>query len=185
MQLLGRIANFDEPIDALEICHENIVKRMDTIASMAEGIRREKAGAFREQIDIWMEIFSFIRHNVGNHSRDEEENLFPILRRTMAEKIDALEADHEWAEETERFLQSEFDALRAMEKDEEMNERLEEFAGRAIALARFYRDHIAKENGEIFPEARKILSPEEIAELGASMKRRRNLTITIAATPPA
>ena len=183
--MFNRVPNFDEPIDALEICHENIVKRMETIATMAERIGTGGAGAFREQLDIWMEIFSFIRHSIANHSRDEEENLFPILRRTIGEKIDALEADHEWAEETEGFLQSEFEALRTMDGGDEMERRLEEFAARAMALSRFYRDHIAKENAEIFPEARKVLSTGEIAELGAAMRRRRRITIETPATPPA
>ena len=177
MQLLGRIPNFDEPIDALEICHENITKRMKTIAALAEQVEREGFPALQEQRETWRELFSFITHNISKHSRDEEEGLFPMLRATIGEKIDALERDHEWAEEAEHFLIKEFDAM--IDGQTPTMERLATFTWRARELSTFYQRHIEQENSIILPAARASLSEEQLRSLGNLMRSHRKLEIAM------
>jgi hemerythrin-like domain-containing protein len=173
MQLLARIPNFDEPIDALEICHENILKRMDTMAALAGRIEERGTEALKDDREIWRELFSFITHNIANHSRDEEEGLFPLLREPLGAMIDELERDHGWAEETERYL------IDAFEKMTDANipaaSDLKVFAERASSLAAFYRRHIEQENGVIFPAARTHLTEENLRRLGDLMRANRKL----------
>lgn len=183
MQLLGRIPNFDEPIDALEICHENITKRMNTIAALAEQVERKGFGALQEQREIWRELFSFITHNISSHSRDEEEGLFPMLRETLGEKIDALERDHAWAEETERYLIEEFNAM-IDSAPPVAQVRIATFARRATELATFYKKHIEQENGIILPAARKSLTEEQLRSLGNLMRSHRKLEIAMPSDRP-
>ncbi|MBS1914482.1 MAG: hemerythrin domain-containing protein [Bacteroidetes bacterium] len=174
MHLTARVPNFDEPIDALEICHENIMKRMATLETLAANLRERGIAALREQAEVWREVLAFIDHSVRNHTLDEEHDLFPMLRRHGVPDLEQLHLDHSWSQETEAFIEAEFS--RAMESEEVSAERLERLAERTLELVRFYRDHIARENGTVFPHARTVLSTEEIARLGAAMRSRRGVT---------
>lgn len=178
MQLFAAVPDFNEPIDALYICHENILKRMSTIETMAQRILEQGDPAFREQIEVWREIFSFIDHSIANHTRDEEEGLFPLLGERIGTPLAGLQAEHEQAEENERWLAGRFAELLAPSTDA-TGTLLEEFAARAMALAGFYRRHIAVENEMVFPAARTALSDQEKMELGALMRRHRNIAITL------
>ncbi len=178
MQLFAAVPDFNEPIDALYICHENILKRMAAIETMAREILELGDPAFRKQIEIWREIFSFIDHSIANHTRDEEEGLFPLLAERTATTLDGLRAEHEQAEENERWLAARFAEL--LESPPHTTEAtLGEFAGRATELAEFYRRHIAVENEMVFPAARTALSGEEKQALGELMRRHRNITVTL------
>lgn len=179
MQLMGRIPDFNRPIDALEICHENILKRMETLTSLAHMVLAEGSVALSGNVEVWREVFSFIEHNVGNHTRDEDEGLFPMLAETMASDINALDAEHRTAEATERTLMSEFDDLLHRGGDTP-GDALQLFAERALALARMYRRHIDHENTRVFPAARAALNAEQLETLGAIMRRHRSLANTSA-----
>jgi hemerythrin-like domain-containing protein len=178
MQLFASVPDFNRPIEALYICHENILKRMSMIDTMGREILAEGAAAFSRQIESWREIFSFIEHSIGNHTRDEEEGLFPLLAEHRGTPVENLLADHDEAERTEAWLAERFETLAA---DEETGtaEGLVEFADRALWLADFYRRHIALENEMVFPEAERTLTEEEKRDLGLKMRRHRNITITI------
>ncbi len=174
MDLMGRIPDFNRPIDALEICHENILKRMETLASLARLVATDGPSALSEHVEVWREVFAFIEHNVGNHTRDEDEGLFPMLAGTMAHDIAALDAEHRAVEEIERTLSNEFHGLLGR-GGEAPADALRRFAERAQALAAIYRRHIEHENTVVFPAARAALSSEQLAALGAIMRRHRSL----------
>jgi len=178
MNLYAPVPNFDEPIDALYICHDNILRRMDSIRHMADQIATDGDGAFSGQIESWREIFSFIDHSIANHTRDEEEGLFPMLRDRLGAPVREMETQHDWAEETERWLRERFELL--IDADDRAG-MLPEFIRRATELARFYEAHIALENETIFPEARTALAGEQLAELGRLMRAHRRITIDLPA----
>lgn len=177
MQLMGRIPDFNRPIDALEICHENILKRMETLASLARTVIAEGPAALANHVEVWREVFAFIEHNVGNHTRDEDEGLFPMLAGTMTHDIAALDAEHRAAEEIERTLSSEFHDLLGR-GDDAPGDALRIFAERGLALAVMYRRHIEHENTLVFPAARAALDAGQLEALGAIMRRHRSLANT-------
>ncbi len=180
MNLYAPVPNFDQPIDALYICHDNILRRMQSIRHMVDQIATEGSGAFAGQIESWREIFSFIDHSIANHTRDEEEGLFPMLRDSIGGPVQEMLAQHDWAEETERWLRERFELLIDTEAGNAAG-MLQAFTSRATELARFYEDHIALENETIFPEARRALAEEQLAELGGLMRAHRRLTIDLPA----
>jgi hemerythrin-like domain-containing protein len=176
MELLGRIPNFDEPIDALYICHENILKRMRQMEELSEELLRDGAHAFMHQKKYWRELLSFIRHTVANHTRDEEEGLFPMLARKADDELVHLLSDHRWANETEEWLHQQFEVFTGNEHvPSEVH--LQQFASRAGELARFYSNHIAFENEQLFPMARTVLTDEQVAHLGALMRKHRRIEL--------
>lgn len=174
MQLLGRIPNFDEPIDALEICHENILKRMDTLAALASIAAAGDVRALVDHADVWREVLAFIEHNVANHSHDEDDDLFPMLRGVLPAEIDALHHEHRQAEDIERTMMAEFARMSSAPADASAAD-VQALAERALALAALYRRHIARENDVIFPAARQHLSAQQLENLGNAMRSRRKL----------
>ena len=104
MNLYAPVPNFDEPIDALYICHDNILRRMKSIETMAAALTEQGPTALPGQIESWREIFSFFAHSIANHTRDEEEGLFPMLREKLGTPVDEMLAQHNWSEQTERWL---------------------------------------------------------------------------------
>jgi hemerythrin-like domain-containing protein len=181
MNLYAAVPNFDEPIDALHICHDNILRRMKSIETMAADLAAQGPTVFAGQIEIWREIFSFFAHSIANHTRDEEEGLFPMLHGKLDGPVEEMLAQHDWSEESERWLLKRFERL--CESDAPSHEDLAEFARRAVELARFYERHIAFENETIFPQARKALDQEQIAALGRLMRSHRRISIGLP-TPP-
>lgn len=177
MQLLGNVPDFSRPIEALYRCHEGILRRMMTIETMARQIIEEGEPAFTRQHSIWLETFHFISENVANHTRDEEEGLFPLLaQRGIA--IQGLLDDHDEAEQTEAWLAGRFEALSASGADVDRNQ-LNEFAERALWLTGFYHRHIDVENTTVFPEAEKALNADEKHDLSLRMHRHRRIQITL------
>lgn len=176
MELYARVPDFDQPIDALYICHDNIIRRMDTMDAMAEVILCEGKLGFDRQIEVWREIFSFFEHSIGNHTRDEEAGLFPMLAEAMGEAVSLLHADHERAGQIERWLMATFEKMTEGEID---TVTLIEFARRARELAHFYKVHIQEENNVLFPAARRLLNQEQLRDLGQLMRRHRRIEITL------
>ena len=174
MELLGRIPNFDEPIEALYICHENILKRMRQMEELSEELLRDGADTFMRQKEYWRELLSFIRHTVANHTRDEEEGLFPMLARKADHELAHLLSDHRWANETEEWLHQQFDVFTSYEHIPS-DVHLQQFAGRARELAQFYSRHITFENEKLFPLAKTTLTDEQLSHLGSVMRKHRRI----------
>lgn len=174
MELMARVPDFDRPIEALYICHDNILRRIELMDAMAEEILCEGRLAFQYQMERWREIFSFFEHSVGNHTRDEEAGLFPMLEGKLPEEVALLHGDHERAAQLEFWLSQTFN--RFSEGMVEM-EALIEFARRARELAHFYRIHIGVENEVLFPAARRLLTEEQMQALGAMMRSHRMIEL--------
>ncbi len=178
MQLFKSIPDFDRPIEALYICHDNILARMRAIGELSSVLIEQGRPAFDEQIGQWAELFSFVKHTVANHTRDEEEGLFPMMAAAMSESIRSLRDDHAEGEETERWLAGQYEDF-VNNPGEITNERLLEFAERARAFAGFYQEHIHLENTLLFPTAQEALSEEQLRKLGRLMREHRRITITV------
>jgi regulator of cell morphogenesis and NO signaling len=176
--MFAKVPDFNNPIEALYICHENILKRMDTMETLARTLLDKGPEAFPAQVEIWREVFSFIRHSIANHTRDEEEGLFPALAAHNALPIDQMQTDHNQAEVTEKWLMELFEEMAGSDVLPD-KDRLKSFAGCAVDLAGFYRNHIAVENETIFPAAERELTEEEKLELGRLMRHHRNITVTL------
>jgi hemerythrin-like domain-containing protein len=121
------------------------------------------------------------------HTADEEESLFPRLRQcgdpAAARAFDTmtrLERDHDAAERHHAAV----DALvrRWLDAD-----RLEADAAAALRehllqLQAIYQEHIAVEDGDLFPAAAGALSATDLGEIGREMAARRARSPRIAAS---
>ncbi|HET8646009.1 MAG TPA: hemerythrin domain-containing protein [Vicinamibacteria bacterium] len=105
-----------------------------------------------------------IRTELEAHATVEEEIFYPAVRQAAKEKGREMveEALHEHNE-----IREAIDELAATdEQDEDYAQRLQE-------LKEKIQHHVSEEEGEMFPQAREVLSAEQLAELGSEMAERK------------
>lgn len=170
-------ADFNEPVELLMDCHRRIEKFLDILLRVVDDTRGgELDKPHREALETALRYF---RLAAPRHTEDEEDSLFPRLRQSedpaveaALARMDALEADHRAAE----VAHARVDELgrQWLSHDRldqpavtEMRELLEE-------LRANYQRHIRLEDEELFPLAARLLKPDDLADIGDEMKRRRN-----------
>ena len=120
-------------------------------------------------------VLSYLEHDLPLHIADEEEDLFPILKRRCDpdDELDyvlaLLSEEHE--ADADYYLNL-LDPLRVIASGMEPAEP-QAFAHDARAFAIFQRRHLGWENGTVLPLARKRMTPADQAELGRRMAARR------------
>ena len=130
-------------------------------------------------VDLIEEVLAFIRNDMMVHVIDEEQDLFPLIRR-RAEPDDDIEAalgqlSGEHADD-EALAMEIIDGLEARlaAPSQPMPEQL------AAALRQFahnQRHHLALENATIMPLAKLRLSSRDLRELAARMAARRGILL--------
>lgn len=169
---------FDEPLGLLSDCHRRIERFLDSMIRVLD----ETGGAAlgEAQRDGLTRALAYFATAAPRHTADEEQSLFPRMRqsadpavRQALAKLDALEADHREAEAGHLAV----DALcrRWLEDDCLPASEAKRLGELLHGLREMYRRHIAVEDSELFPLAGRVLSPAQLAEVGADMARRRGL----------
>ena len=117
----------------------------------------------------------FLASDLPVHLADEEEDLFPLLRRRCTPEddidraLDRLQADHRHADfASPRIAALLREAASGLAMDTAARDRLARFAVHA-------RRHLIFENAIVLPLARSRLTPKDLRGLGLSMRRRRGL----------
>lgn len=169
---------FDEPLGLLSDCHRRIEHFLRVIAVRSrEAAGAPLADAQRADVEAALKYFATA---APRHTADEEESLFPRLRasadagaRAAVAALDRLEHDHDTADVHHAAV----DALvrRWIAEGALAAHDHGELTTRVEALEAIYREHIAFEDRELFPAAARALSPEQQADIGAEMARRRGV----------
>jgi len=167
-------ASFATPLQMLGECHRRVERQCGTLARLVPHLAANGSdAAAREAASAVLRYFDLAG---PNHHADEEEDLFPALLESMAgsdavclrELTESLAADH-------REFERRWAALRRT--------LLEVAEGRAALLdaadvqgyADLYKQHIAREEGELLPMASRLLGDAEIERIALAMQRRRGL----------
>jgi hemerythrin-like domain-containing protein len=175
VQIGAAVHGFSDPTGLLADCHRRIemfLGALETVAQagggpLAEEGARSLAAALR-----------YFREAAPKHNADEEESLFPRMRRkggpeaaAALARLAALEDEHRWAEplhaEADRLGQRYLAAGR-LTADEAA--ALRNAVGR---LAAMYREHIRVEDEVVFPAAARMLSQADRAAMAKEMAARR------------
>jgi hemerythrin-like domain-containing protein len=171
-----RESDFTDPIGMLSDCHRRIERFLQTLIALAheaqgQSLRSEQRSALETSL-------RYFREAAPKHTADEEESLFPRLRRlnspealSALARVDVLEQDHQRAErshfEIERLGQ---EWLSRGQLEARHSARLQELLD---GLSRLYQRHIRIEDTELFPSAKRLLSAVECGIIGAEMAARR------------
>ena len=171
-----RESDFTNPIGLLGDCHRRIEMFLNVLVRVAE---QGQGGALNEEQRGAMETaLRYFREAAPKHTADEEESLFPRLRRiesaevrALMARIDSLEEQHVCAERSHgevdnlgrKWLK---DGLLPVDKASRLLTLL-------LELRDLYRHHIATEDNEVFPAAATALSASDRQAIGDEMADRR------------
>ena len=111
-------------------------------------------------------LVSRIEQELKTHAQLEEEVFYPAFK-AAAEKTDAVDMFYEAAEE-HHVVDMVLPALKAA------NPKSHEFSAKAKVLKDLLEHHIKEEEGQMFPEARRLFSDDQLRELGELMQTRRD-----------
>jgi pyridoxamine 5'-phosphate oxidase len=172
------IPDFTDPLGLLVHCHAKIEAQLGALERAVRALREGGAGEVEE---AFRAIEAARAHFAGpgvKHTADEEESLFPRLRRHagpdeggVLAALDELEAQHVTADRAHAALDAVVEQMRGTVPPTAHD--VDELAARVDALVALYGPHIALENDAIFPAAARVLPPVELLGLGEEMRARR------------
>jgi pyridoxamine 5'-phosphate oxidase len=175
---------FDQPIAVLKHCHGRIRKQLSTLERLLTHLPEHGADeAARQAAAAVMKYFEKAAHL---HHDDEEQDLIPMLR-AVAQGEDAatLQAlapvilqDHKEMDALWQDLHEQLGAVAAGSAGTLSASGVQRFVQR-------YTSHMEREESTMAPMALRLFSPEQMAQLGAAMQRRRGIGETPAAVAPA
>lgn len=170
-------SDYDRPIALMGECHRRIERFLGVLTTLA----RERRGARldADEAEAMATALIYFAEAAPKHTADEEESLFPRLRKALGDdSIQAtavlveLERDHCRAEglhddvETlgQRWLRN-----RSLEPDDARR-----LSCQLDSLTAIYREHIAIEDGTLFPLAETTLDTGAKRAIGQEMAKRRS-----------
>jgi len=176
-----RESDFTDPIGMLGDCHRRIEMFLNVLVRVAEQARggtlsEEQRGALEAAL-------RYFREAAPKHTADEEESLFPRLRRientdvrALMVRIESLEEEHVCADRSH----GEVDSLgRLWLKDGLLPaDQAARFLTLLFQLRDLYRHHIATEDNEVFPTAGAALSASDLQAIGSEMGARRGIKVS-------
>ena len=170
-------SGFDNPLGLLSDCHRRIERFLDVLVRLcAKG-----EGAFMRPPEViaMEKALQYFRESAPKHTADEEESLFPRLRKASGGQaalkcLERLESDHETARRDHRTV----DMLgrRWIERGGLLDVELLEMKQVLQRLSHLYARHIEIEDRKLFPLAAQVLPAEALAEVGREMAERRELS---------
>ena len=166
--------DFDQPIAVLKHCHGRIRKQLATLDKLLAHL--PEFGADEQARQAARAVLNYFDKAAHLHHEDEEQDLIPMLR-AVAQGEDAA------------TLQALAPVILQDHKDmdalwQDLHEQLTAVAeGQAAVLSasavqRFsqrYSAHMEREEGTMAPMALRLFSPEQMAQLGQAMQRRRGI----------
>jgi hemerythrin-like domain-containing protein len=163
--------SFDNPLEMLHACHGKILQQCDTLRKLVTHL--PSAGCDEQAQQAAQSILRYFDSAGQFHHQDEEEDLFPALRKAAGSDKSHLE------NLLERLLQEHVAMSDAWES---LRPALLQVAqGAQVTLApalsedfiNRYAQHIAVEESELLPLATRLLDAEQMRKLGKHMAERR------------
>ena len=179
VQIGAKSHNFTDPTGLLSDCHRRVEMFLGTLQAVAEVIDHSPAEETSRALESALRYFS---QAAPKHTADEEESLFPRLRRihdpeieSAFSKLKQLEDDHRWAAplhaNVER-LGTQYLATGSLSSSE-----VEQFRKDVANLTAMYKQHINVEETAVFPLAARMLSTADKMAMAEEMAGRRKVRL--------
>lgn len=152
----------DQQRDVIEILthdHREVEAMFVELESL-QGVGGEGNESRRKDLVDQVTI-ELVRHSVA-----EEAEVYPAVK----EKVSDVEA--------ERAKQEHAEAERTLKRLERLQPDDATFDSEIAMLMREIREHVAEEEGQMFPHMRTVFSPEELVELGAKVEAVKKIAPT-------
>lgn len=164
---------FDLPLDMLRACHTRIMLLCSTLNKLLHHLPAH--GCDSQARQAARAVLLYFDTSGHYHHQDEEMDLFPLLLATPSddahEVVMRLLGEH-------HEMDAAWLRLRARLHDiaEGHSATLEESV--VANFSKAYERHIAFENSQLLPIAARLLSPQQLHELGKRMAARRGVSLT-------
>ena len=165
-------SGFDDPIGMLKDCHRRIESFLGVLCLVVERAQgRMLTGEERDAIESALRYF---RTGGQRHTADEEESVFPRLRKVASdglEEIDSLEKDHREADHLHDSVERSYSTW--IERGNLSPTETASLRSETARLKQLYSDHIKVEETIVFARAVQVLDSDAIAAIGAEFRNRR------------
>ena len=165
-------SGFNDPIGMLKDCHRRIESFLGILCVVAERAKgRELTAEERNAVQAALQYF---RTGGQRHTADEEESLFPRLRKCDAESlqdIDRLEGDHREANDLHHSIEQLFAAW--LDAGGLNSEATQQLLSDTARLKELYSNHIQIEEMVVFARASQVLDSQAITAIGTEFRFRR------------
>jgi hemerythrin-like domain-containing protein len=168
---------FEVPLEMLSACHGRIDQQCATLRALVPHVAAH--GADRPAREAAAAVLRYFDSAAPHHHADEEEDLFPALLESMAgsdavclrELIAGLLAEHRALEVAWRPVRVALESIVAGSAEARL-------AGVEVeVLASLYERHIAREEGELLPMAKRLLDDATLDRIGRAMRARRGVAV--------
>ena len=163
--------SFDHPLEMLHACHGKIQRQLNTLQKLVDHLPTH--GCDQQAQQAAQGILRYFDTAGQFHHQDEEENLFPtLLALNVPEKaqVKAL-IEHLLAQHTVMFAAWNDARTVLVKLAEGVNTPLPDAL--VEKLTGSYTPHINLEETELLTLSARLLSPQQIMEIGKSMAERR------------
>jgi len=126
------------------------------------GILNKIEGTTERALKTREELFTQLKTELDIHAAIEEKIFYPVLEKAEASRDITLEAFEE-----HRLVKQLLAELESGSKDDET------WTAKFTVLKENIEHHVEEEEGEMFKQARKVLSKAEIEELGTRMEKAK------------
>ena len=153
----------------LRAYHEAFIKQGEQLLSLA--IHIQHRGVDEKSAYQCVAHYSYFSRANPLHHRDEEHSLFPLLLEKsllLDAMLERLTLDHEEIEQC-------WDELAAALRNPESIQDRDRFMELTYVFERLQREHLIRENEDLFPLVEEQLSPAQLAAAGAKMAKFRGL----------
>jgi hemerythrin-like domain-containing protein len=165
-------SGFDDPIGMLKDCHRRIESFLGILCVVVD--RAQGRSLTDEERDAVKAALQYFRTGGQRHTADEEESLFPRLRKSNAksfEEIDRLEDDHHEANDLHGSVERLYSSW--IESAGLGFEETLQLLSQTARLKQLYSDHIQIEEAIVFARAIQVLDSHAIAAIGTEFRFRR------------
>jgi hemerythrin-like domain-containing protein len=176
VQIGAKTHSFSEPTGLLSDCHRLIEMFLRSLQEVAALLDQPLSADARTAMEASLRYF---RDAAPKHTADEEESLFPRLRKVNHPDVDAviktldpLEKEHQRAD----ALHREVDRLgtKCLDGSTLSPEDVQRFRQSVTELASIYKEHIRIEDEVVFPVAGRLLAASDKNAIAEEMAQRRN-----------
>lgn len=174
LPLFDTAPDFSQPLAVLKHCHERIRKQLQTLQKLLAHLPQH--GADDDARKAAQAVQKYFNMAAPLHHEDEEQNLMPMLQATardadavlLAGLVPGILADHQQMERDWHIINAQLDKIANGQSSELSADDVQRFGA-------VYATHMTIEEGDIAPMAKRLFSPEQMAQLGSAMQARRGI----------
>jgi len=165
-------SGFDDPIGMLKDCHRRIESFLHILCVVVD--RAQARTLTSEERAAVQAALQYFRTGGQRHTADEEQSLFPRLRKSDAqafEEIDRLEHDHREANDLHMSVERAYSVW--IESGGLDPNETRQLLSETSRLKQLYSDHIEVEETTVFARAAQVLDRNALVAIGTEFRFRR------------